>query len=356
MTQVRWLGDPVSEVLKYKKILLAWVTSGAVPNPLTSPPYGADDMVPTWNCLRDGITLLSFGKWWNNSGKLPQVGGGKGSEGFFPTSGNCAGIHVATLETNGYKAALETWSTGSPGGWTACQQGEVYDPEQKKCVPKPAGPGPSSATPIIPKQPTQIPSSGTVVTPDQPPTPECPTGQKWDDVKKECVAETLPTPPKPESPPSAESSSNTGLLVAGGLALAGFVGWLVWSGSKKSVPGLQENPSGGINLSDANLFGRDQYSEAALRNAFSWLTRTGAGRRMPMPIGWYQSHQIAALETIQKAAGVRGLAPDPRDESWYFRLHGGEYQVWDYEKKRWVGLDLTPRKVFEIADRKGRGL
>jgi len=49
------------------------------------------------------------------------------------------------------------------------------------------------------------------------------------------------------------------------------------------------------------LWGSGSEPEALRLRAFQWLTRNGMGRRFPgMPIGWYQQHQCAALEYIEK--------------------------------------------------------
>lgn len=42
-------------------------------------------------------------------------------------------------------------------------------------------------------------------------------------------------------------------------------------------------------------------SDAYLKRAFTWLTRTGAGRKFgSLPIGWYQMHQMAALNILEQ--------------------------------------------------------
>jgi hypothetical protein len=40
-----------------------------------------------------------------------------------------------------------------------------------------------------------------------------------------------------------------------------------------------------------------------MKSMFSWLTRVGIGMRFPgTPIGWYQSHQICAIDNIEHRA------------------------------------------------------
>lgn len=56
----------------------------------------------------------------------------------------------------------------------------------------------------------------------------------------------------------------------------------------------------------------DFSNERELLGAFVWVTRAGAG--MPfgsVPIGWYQQHQTAALDTLYREA-CRVLWPDLR--------------------------------------------
>lgn len=130
----------------------------------------------------------------------------------------------------------------------------------------------------------------------------------------------------------------------------------IFKGNPLSRSHLASHPRQGTNLSDAYLWGQDAQSEDDRRKAFNWLTKTGAGRRFgEVPVDWYRQHQVAAIEVLQKAAGVRGLAPDPHDESWYFKLKNGEYQVWDGGRIKWLGIGVSPRQVFDAADRKVRG-
>jgi hypothetical protein len=117
-----------------------------------------------------------------------------------------------------------------------------------------------------------------------------------------------------------------------------------------------DNPvRGGTDLSPEHLFGRDSRSEEDLARAFKWITRTGAGPAFgSRPIGWYQKHQIAAIDILQDAATKRGMPADPRDGTWYFRLRNGGYQVLDYERRIWIWLNLMPSQVFYLADKKAR--
>lgn len=53
---------------------------------------------------------------------------------------------------------------------------------------------------------------------------------------------------------------------------------------------------GGVDL---RWTGRDE----DLRRAFAWLARTGVGVRFgSRPVGWYQQHNMAAIDAIEAAA------------------------------------------------------
>jgi len=54
-----------------------------------------------------------------------------------------------------------------------------------------------------------------------------------------------------------------------------------------------------------------KFDEDNLGNTFEWLTRNSMGRHFPgMPIGWYQIHQIAAMDYIQEEAETYGMEPN----------------------------------------------
>ncbi len=51
------------------------------------------------------------------------------------------------------------------------------------------------------------------------------------------------------------------------------------------------------------LFKPGPESDASLRAKFSWLARSGIGVRFgSRPIGWYQAHQMCALQEIEHRA------------------------------------------------------
>lgn len=340
---VRWLGEATpDQILKYKSILLVWSKSSGVSSPLTSPPYGqgSGDMSSVWNCLRDGVMLVAFGKWWNGMGKLPMVGAGKGSEGYFPTTGPCkcaatveplkgdSCIYVADLDAK-YMAALDTWAGTAPGGWTACPPGQVYDLVKKQCVaapaPSPAAPAaPAPGTPVVPLTCMQQceKDHGTGNTAYLTCIAAC--------AAKAAQTPAAPAPAEPRKPPartpsapsagvSAESSPNTGLLVAGGLALAGLVGWLVWSGSKKGT-GIAENPRGADALDRAVLaHARSKHGTLAsgMRVGKYTITKVGTHTVQYDNGAWHGSVQIPfidpdtgeALPSLERAQ--REFEPNP---------------------------------------------
>lgn len=65
-----------------------------------------------------------------------------------------------------------------------------------------------------------------------------------------------------------------------------------------------------------------QTEDRQIERLFAWLTRNGIGRKFgSLPIGWYQAHQIAAINIIQDAGGdvVRvkhGTIQTLRDSKW----------------------------------------
>lgn len=133
-------------------------------------------------------------------------------------------------------------------------------------------------------------------------------------------------------------SMNLALLAS---ALAAILG--LW-GLRSSTPRISGLAGGGVDLK--NVWGHDQ--EEALRKAFAWLTRTGAGRRFPgMPIGWYQQHQVAAIDALVARAKSQGI-----DDPTLFKTRAG--QLFVKHGRKWIDLRLSPRQLFEIADRKAR--
>jgi hypothetical protein len=117
---------------------------------------------------------------------------------------------------------------------------------------------------------------------------------------------------------------------------------------RASCDASRANPPG-INLDPALLYGRSAESEAKLGAAFKWLTRIGAGRHFPgTPIGWYQSHQINALDILHERAKAR--APGAVE----FRSRKGEIDAKDPQTGKWVYLGVSGRQVFDEADRRTR--
>jgi len=109
------------------------------------------------------------------------------------------------------------------------------------------------------------------------------------------------------------------------------------SGSKKSS---------GVDL--GNLYGPNDKDR--LLKAFKWLTRTGAGRYFPgTPIGWYQNHQIAAIDALIARAKAQGIS-----NPIFFRVSKRIYQAQYPETNKWISLELSPTELFRIADQQTR--
>ncbi len=66
----------------------------------------------------------------------------------------------------------------------------------------------------------------------------------------------------------------------------------------------------------------DWESDRSIRAAFNWLTASGAGCYFNRPIGWYQIHQCAAMDEIERRAGGRGTVRYTRDGLILFRPDG----------------------------------
>lgn len=238
------VGEPVSTVAKYKAILVAWGNTPGVSKPV--PNYGtvADDIGPTWNCLREGRMLSAFSKWWNSKGN-------KLSEGSFPTSGSCKGILVAELDAP-HMAALDAFAAGAtnvvvPGGGWACPAGQLWNPITGKCelipiipISWPGGDQPPGGG--LPPPPVPVTPPGGGVPPITPGVTDCdgknpcPAGQVC--VGGKCQP-ALPPPPSKPSEETKSGSSNVGWWVAGGVAAVGLLA-LVFGGGKSSA--LLMNP------------------------------------------------------------------------------------------------------------------
>lgn len=112
------------------------------------------------------------------------------------------------------------------------------------------------------------------------------------------------------------------------------------------------------------LWGRGDESERRLRSAFSWLTRNGIGHYFGrgLPISWYQSHQVCALDEIDRRAGQAvGVAMATN-------LDGSQRVIEDYDAKVSDGMVYvrrngqrrykqigSVRELFDAADRCTRG-
>lgn len=92
----------------------------------------------------------------------------------------------------------------------------------------------------------------------------------------------------------------------------------------------------------------ESLEELELQKTFQWLTRTGAGRHFgSVPIGWYQQHQMAAIDVLVERARELGV-----EKPQMFRMRRGEYQASDGRK--WIKLGLDGRQVFHAAERRIR--
>jgi len=82
-------------------------------------------------------------------------------------------------------------------------------------------------------------------------------------------------------------------------------------------------------------------TERRLRSVFSWLTKTGAGRRFgTLPIGWYQIHQCHCIDILRQYVGDNPV-----------RFHGGYIQ--QHEGTQWLNV-ILPEELFRQADDKCR--
>lgn len=89
---------------------------------------------------------------------------------------------------------------------------------------------------------------------------------------------------------------------------------------------------------DLRWTGEDQ----DIKRAFTWLARTGIGVRFgSRPIGWYQQHNMAALDAIEAAAKREG------GDLSRVSVRGGEV----YAGSKHLG---SVQSFYDAADRKGR--
>lgn len=94
--------------------------------------------------------------------------------------------------------------------------------------------------------------------------------------------------------------------------------------------------------------------ENAIRKAFTWATKSGIGvARSSRPIGWYQLHQVAALDRVESLA--RAIAELPTGDI-IVRVFHGNIQVktlGNAAQRIWKGVVL-PRDVFDFANKSSR--
>jgi len=77
-----------------------------------------------------------------------------------------------------------------------------------------------------------------------------------------------------------------------------------------------------------------------IRAAFSWLTRIGAGPAFgSRPIGWYQNHQVAAIEILEKSG-----AEEVKLDKGVIKGRVG---------KHWIDLG-SPSELYRLADKAAR--
>jgi len=88
----------------------------------------------------------------------------------------------------------------------------------------------------------------------------------------------------------------------------------------------------------------DYQDDSKLRSAFTWVTKSGAGCYFNRPIGWYQIHQCAALDEIERLAGGPGTVRYSKDGVIEFRADGTQ------------GFRVIGRAadIYRVADTKSR--
>lgn len=103
---------------------------------------------------------------------------------------------------------------------------------------------------------------------------------------------------------------------------------------------------------DGGIWDRGPEGERKLRNVFSWLTRTGIGRKFgSLPISWYQAHQVCAIEALEKRAGVGKF--EPFEVKTKGKYPYGVVYVRRRDARDWKQAG-TVRDLFEEADRCAR--
>jgi hypothetical protein len=82
-------------------------------------------------------------------------------------------------------------------------------------------------------------------------------------------------------------------------------------------------------------------NDSKLRRVFTWLTKIGAAPAFgSRPIGWYQQHQCAAIEYLEK---VRGCASNQ------LRCRVGVVQSLAPDGKSWIA-EISARQLYAHAD------
>lgn len=85
--------------------------------------------------------------------------------------------------------------------------------------------------------------------------------------------------------------------------------------------------------------------ESTLRAAFSYLTRIGAAPAFgSRPIGWYQTHQVKAIEILESAFPAGGV----------LRCRAGIIEGKAPATRRWERL-FSADALFSAADTASRG-
>lgn len=84
----------------------------------------------------------------------------------------------------------------------------------------------------------------------------------------------------------------------------------------------------------------DFRNDQKVRAAFAWLTRIGASPHFgSRPIGWYQQHQVAAIEILEKSGAEE------------VKLSKG--MIRGRVQKHWIDLG-TPDELYRLADKETR--
>jgi hypothetical protein len=102
----------------------------------------------------------------------------------------------------------------------------------------------------------------------------------------------------------------------------------------------------------SHIWGNSSASETARRNAFSWLTRSKLGPSFgDRPIGWYQAHQCAAIDELERRAVEQGVTATDRD-TFEVRVKAGEVEA-RVGSKRWKSLGSV-NAIYSAADAAAR--